>query len=251
MIPLALAAAIVAIPAAPAAAREGGKPKKIKPCVERKKPVKGKKKKRRVCGDVRAVALPRRWQVVAVDVVGTTTARDESEDFDFRMRGTTTIRSNGSDKSGRFQQPEKGVAVATLSPVRTAITSRATWSDEQAGIYDCDRPWPAGSLPTILNTVVVPSHQTKGALIFRWSFLPSGWSPSCVRHDGASLPAPSPPPAPSDLGTASYPASAFRDAPRKASIDLVVDQRRRWSDGTIRVTQTWRGKVELRPIGGR
>lgn len=198
----------------------------------------GKKDAKRTFG-----VLPKAWRVVAIDVTGNTTAFDDDPDFTFTMAGTTKVTFNGA-KSGRFEKADDLIATATITPVKTELTSKATWSDEQAGTYDCPLPWTADSLPTRLTVTAMPSRSFADALAFQWNFTPSGWG-DCTRGDD-SVPAPSTPTAPSGLTTMTYPASGFRGAKKGAERKLKVDIDRKWSEGGITVRQTWKGSVTVR-----
>lgn len=187
--------------------------------------------------------LPKAWRVVAIDVAGTTSAVDDDPDFTFTMAGTTKVTYRGS-KSGLFEDADDLVATSTITPMKTVLTSKATWQDEQAGTYDCPLPWTPDSLPTRLTVTAGPSRSFADALAFQWNFTPSGWG-ACTRGED-SVPPPSTPTAPSGLTTMTYPASSFRDARKGAERRLKVDIDRTWSEGGITVTQTWKGTVTVR-----
>lgn len=188
--------------------------------------------------------LPKAWHVVAIDVAGTTTATDDDPDFTFTMAGTTKVTFN-SAKSGQFAKADDLVATAAISPMKTELTSKATWESEGTGPYDCSLTWPAGSLPTRLTVTAGPARRFADALTFQWNFTPSGWQ-DCDRGDGSAMPAPSTPTAPSGLTSMTYPASSFRGARKGAERRLKVDIDRTWSEGGITVRQTWKGSVTLR-----
>lgn len=187
--------------------------------------------------------LPKAWQVVAIDVNGTTTASDDDPDFTFTMAGTTKVTFGGT-RSGRFTKADALVATAAITPMKTELTSKATWSDEQAGTYDCPLPWRNEDLPTRLTVTAGPSRKFADALTFQWNFTPSGWG-ECTQGD-ASMPAPSTPTAPSDLTSMTYPASSFRGARKDTERRLKIDIDRTWSEGGITVHQTWKGSVTVR-----
>lgn len=189
--------------------------------------------------------LPKAWRVVAIDVDGTTTATDDDPDFTFTMAGTTKV-SFSSAKSGRFTKADDLIATAAISPMKTELTSKATWSDEQAGTYDCRLPWRAEDLPTRLTVTAGPSSRFADALTFQWNFTPSGWG-ECTQGED-SLPAPSTPTAPSDLTSTTYPASTFRNARKGTERRLKINIDRTMSEGGINVRQTWRGTVTVRAM---
>jgi hypothetical protein len=188
--------------------------------------------------------LPKTWRVVAIDVDGTTTATDDDPDFTFTMAGTTKVTFS-SAKSRPFGQADDLIATATISPMKTELTSKATWESEGTGPYDCSLTWPAGSLPTRLTVTAGPSRKFADALTFQWNFTPSGWQ-DCDRGDGSAMPAPSTPTAPSDLTSMTYPASSFRGAKKGTERRLKVDVDRTWSEGGITVRQTWKGSVTVK-----
>lgn len=188
--------------------------------------------------------LPKAWRVVAIDVDGTTTASDDDPDFTFTMAGTTKVGFKAAS-SGRFEKADDLVATAAITPIKTELTSKATWESEGTGPYDCSLNWPAGSLPTRLTVTAGPSRRFADALTFQWNFTPSGWQ-DCDRGDGSAMPAPSTPTAPSDLTSMTYPASSFRNAKKGTERRLKVDIDRKWSEGGITVRQTWKGSVTVR-----
>jgi hypothetical protein len=246
LVPAVLAACLLA---ALAASPAGAAAPKVKSCDPPRKPAGGKKKPEPCGGSGKREAenglanLPKTWHIVAVDVKGEVTALDESPDYEFAMTGSSRIRGAGG-RAGSFELAEPGFATATFGPVKTEVVSDAEWSDEQAGTYDCDMELPAAALPRTFTIGAVPSRKFRNAMLMRFNFFPAGWQ-DCRRGD-ERVPAPAPPPAPSDLMTATYPAAPFRDAPRGAKLKLVVNLDRTWSDGEIVVNQSWTGTITLR-----
>lgn len=243
-VPVPVVAAAVLALALPVAAEAGPSP--VTACDGAKGPSKkcksgGRKDAKRTFG-----VLPK-WRVVAIDVNGTTSASDDDPDFTFTMAGTTKVSFKGAS-SGRFEKADALVATATINPMTTELTSKATWSSEGTGPYDCSLVWPAGSLPTRLTVTAGPSRTFADALTFQWNFTPSGWA-DCDRGDDSAMPAPSTPTAPSDLTSMTYPASSFRGAKKGAERRLKVDIEKTMSEGGITVRQTWKGSVTVRAVG--
>lgn len=256
IVPVLTAAALVALPAGAEAAK-APKAKQVRACVDPKDPAppaKAKKKDERksLCGEVGrraeqgAIDLPKAFRIVAINVDGTTSAVEDDPDFAFTMTGGTTIRSQGGRDSGLFETLEKGIVGATVAPVTTRITSDAQWSDEQAGVYDCDLQWPEASLPRSVTATGVPSRRFSRAIALNWNFVPSGWS-ECTQGD-KRIPLPTTSNAPSDLTTTTYPASAFERVQPRKLVDLLIDIHRTWKDGEFTLTQTWKGTVTLRKL---
>lgn len=207
--------------------------------------------KRSACGSGgrsatrKADTVSKSWQIEAVSIEGTTTAKEDDPDYEFTMSGTTTI-GTANGRGGKFQQPEKGIVTATLNGVTTKMTSTATWQDEQAGLYNCDLDWPAGSLPKSVTATGGPSRTFSDAIALRWNFVPSGWA-DCTQGDKRIV-APSPPQVGSDFLMTTYPASAFRKARRGTRRTLLVDLDQTATEGGVTVNQRWKGTVTLRCI---